>query len=56
MYDVDEAMVKAMQRGSMHEWTHIEFKAICRRHDLSVKGTKGELMQRVQSHFQQVYR
>ena len=55
MYDVDEAVVKAMQRGSMHEWTHIEFEAICRRHDLSVKRTKGELMQRVESHFQQVY-
>ena len=39
----------------MHEWTHIEFKAICTRHDLSVKGTKSEVMQRVQSHFQQVY-
>ena len=44
MYDVDEAVVKAMQRGNMHEWTHIEFKAICRRHGLSVKGAKGELM------------
>ena len=51
MYDVDEAVVKAMQRGSLHEWTHIGFKAICRRHDLTVKGTKGELMQCVQSHF-----
>ena len=35
--------------------THIEFNAICRRHNLSVKGKKGELMQRVKSHFQQVY-
>ena len=31
----------------MHEWTNIEVKAICRRHELSVKGTKGELMLRV---------
>ena len=23
MYDVDEAVVKAIERGSMHEWTHI---------------------------------
>ena len=36
MYEVDEAVVKAMDRGSMHEWTRIEFKAICRRHGLSV--------------------
>ena len=45
MYDVDEVVVKAMQRGSMHERPHIEFKAIGRRHGLCVKGTKGELMQ-----------
>ena len=51
IYDVDEAVVKAMERGSMHEWTHIEFKAICKRHGLSVKGAKGELMRRVESHF-----
>ena len=55
MYDVYEAVVKAMQRGSMHEWTHIEIKAICTSHDLSVKGKRGELIQRVQFHFQQVY-
>ena len=55
MYDVDEAVVKAMERGSMHEWTHIEFKAICRRHGLSVKGAKGELMQCVKSHFHRLY-
>ena len=55
MYDVDEAVVKAMQRGGMHEWTHIQFKAICRRHGLSVKGVKGELMQCVHSHFHQMY-
>ena len=53
-YDVDEAVVKVAQRSSI-EWTHIEFKAICKRHDLSVKGKKGELMQHVRSHFQQVY-
>ena len=28
MYDVDEAVVKAMQRGSMHEWTHIESRPL----------------------------
>ena len=55
MYDVDDAVVKAMKRGRMHEWTHIEFKAICRRHGLSVKGAKGELMQRVKAHFHRLY-
>ena len=55
MYGVDQAVVKAMERGSMHERTHTEFKAICRRHGLSVKGAKGELMWRVESHFHRLY-
>ena len=46
MYDVDQAVVNAMERGSMHEWTHIEFKAIGGWHGLSVKGAKAELMRR----------
>ena len=52
IYDVDEAVLQAMERGRMHEWTHIEFKAICRRQGLSVRGAKGELMERVRAHFQ----
>ena len=27
-YDVDEAVLKAMERGKLHEWTKVEFKAI----------------------------
>ena len=46
-YDVDEAVLKAMERGKLHEWTKVEFKAICRKHGLSVSGGKGELMERV---------
>ena len=56
MYDVDEAVVKALERCRMHEWTHVEFKAICRRHSWSVKGPKGELLQRVKAHFHPLYR
>ena len=55
MYDVDAAVVKAMERGRMHEWTHLEFKAICRRHGLSVKGAKVGLMQHVKAHFHRVH-
>ena len=41
-----------MERGRLHEWTKVEFKAICRKHDLSVSGGKGELMEHVRVHFQ----
>ena len=50
-YDVDEAVLKAMERGRLHEWTKVEFKAISRKHGLSVSGGKGELMERVRVHF-----
>ena len=46
-HDVDEAVLKAMERGELHDWTKVEFKAICRKHGLSVNGGKGELMERV---------
>ena len=52
-YDVDEAVLKAM--GKLHEWTTVGFKAICRKHGLSVSGGKGELMERVRVHFQRLY-
>ena len=55
-YHVDEAMLKAMETGRMHEWTNSEFLRICRKHGLSVKGAKGDLMERVRVHFQRVYR
>ena len=54
-YDVDEAVLNAMERGRLHEWTKVEFKAICRKHGLSVGGGKGELMERVRVHFQRLY-
>ena len=54
-YDVDEAVLKAMERGKLHEWTKGEFKAISRKHGLSVSGGKGELMERVRVHFQRLY-
>ena len=46
-YDVDEAVLKAMERGNMHDSTKVEFKAICRKHCLSVNGGKAELMEHV---------
>ena len=46
-YDVDEAVLKAMESGWLHEWTKVEFKAISRKHGLGVSVGKGELMERV---------
>ena len=54
-YDVDEAVLRAMERGRLHEWTNVEFRAICKKHGLSVSGAKANLMGRVTAHFQQVY-
>ena len=54
-YDVDEAVLNAMERGRLHEWTKVEFKAICRKHGLSMGGGKGELMERVRVHSQRLY-
>ena len=53
---VDEAVLQAMERGKMHEWTNVEFNAICWNQGLSVRGAKGELMERVKVHFQRLYR
>ena len=53
-YDVDEAVLKAMERGKLHDWTKVEFEAICRKHGLSVNGGKGELTERVRVHFQRL--
>ena len=55
LYDVDEAVLQALERGKMHEWTNVEFKAICRKHGLSVRGPKGELMEHAKVHFQRLY-
>ena len=54
-YDVDEAVFKAMERGGLHEWTKVEFKAISRKHGLSMSGGKGTLMERVRVRFQRLY-
>ena len=43
-YDVDEAVLRAMERGKLHEWTNVEFRAICKKHGLSMRGAKGDLM------------
>ena len=56
LYDVGEAVSRAMKRGRMHEWTHIEFQAIGTKHGLSSRGAKGESMERVRVHFQRLYR
>ena len=55
-YDVDEAVLQAMERGKIHDWIDVEFKAICRKHGLSVRGAKSELMERVKVHFQRLCR
>ena len=55
-YDVDEAVLKAIERGGLHEWTKVEFRAICRKDGWSVSGGKGELMERVTVHFQRLYK
>ena len=54
-YDVDEAVLRAMERGKLHEWTNVEFCAICKNHGLSVRGAKGDLMGQVTAHFPQMY-
>ena len=55
-YDVDKAVLRAMERGKIHELNVDEFRAICRMHDLSVRRRKSELMERVKVHFQGLYR
>ena len=54
-YDADEAVLRAMERGELHEWTNVEFRAICKKHGLSVRGAKGGLMGRVTPHFQPLH-
>ena len=54
-YDVNEAVLKAMERRKLRECTKVEFNAISRKHGLSVSGGKGEPMERVKMHFQRVY-
>ena len=44
-----------MERGRLHDWTNVEFRAICKKHGLRVRGAKGDLMGRVTAHVQQVY-
>ena len=41
-----------MERGRSHEWPVVESTAICRKHDLSVRGGKSELMKFVKVYFQ----
>ena len=55
-YDVDEAVLKAIESARLHEWAVVEFKAICRKDDWPVRGTKDELMQCVKVPFQGLYK
>ena len=48
-------MLRAMERGKLHEWNNVEIRAICKKHGLSVRGAKGDLMGRVTAHFRQMY-
>ena len=50
--DGDEAVLRAIERGRLHKWTIVEFRAICRKHDLSVRGGESEPIERVKVHFQ----
>ena len=54
-YDVDEAVLKAMERGRLHEWTKVEFKSVSGNHGFSVSRGKGELMKLVRVHMQSLY-
>ena len=54
-YDVDEVVLRAIERGRLHEWIVVVFGAICRKHGLSVRGRKSELMERVKVHFEGLY-
>jgi hypothetical protein len=51
-YDMDEAVLRAIERGVLHEWAVVEFRAIYRKHGLSVRGGKSVPMERVKVHFQ----
>ena len=55
-YDVDEGVWRAIERGRLHEWTAVEFRAIYRTHDVSMRGGKSEMMEHVKVHFQGLYR
>ena len=55
-YPVDVHVLRAMKEGRMHEWTNVELRSICRKHDLKVGGAKTDLAQRVCTHFSQLYK
>ena len=55
LYNVDDAILKALQWNTLHEWTVREFEAICRKDELPVHGNKAELFNRVKTHFHQLY-
>ena len=54
-YDANEAVLRATEKGRFHEWTSIEFRAICKKHCLCVTRANCDLMGPVAAHFQQVY-
>ena len=40
MYDVDKAVLAAMDKNEMHNWTCVELRSICRKHGIAVSGSK----------------
>ena len=50
-YDVDSVVPATIRSGSIGEWTAQELKSICHKHELSVRGTKTDLVQGVTSHY-----
>ena len=49
-YDVESAVATAVQNGRLGEWTCIELRSICLKFDLSTRGAKAALLQRILSH------
>ena len=43
LYDVDSVVLESMSAGTMVDWSKVELQAICRRHSLSVCGSKAVL-------------
>ena len=52
--NIDAAILKALQRNTLHEWTVREFKAICGKDELLEHGNKAELFNRVKTHVHQL--
>ena len=49
-YDVESAVANAVQNGRLGEWTCIKLRSIRLKFDLSTRGAKALLVQRISSH------